>query len=121
MDKTQFLTKLEKFLTLLTADTADRYKGITSPVAKASKPGKIYTRVYLEDSQKMSRYFVSNFDGKIFACSSWKAPNFNRCFGTLDTIDQFYWGDYEGRAKPGTSFTMKAVAGGSGYMTAIPK
>ena len=84
-----------------------------------------YVRVYFqsmwdgEEGQRHSRYFVRVADGAIFACAGWKAPNFKRSFGTLDTIDQFAWGSYEGKALPGSSFTMKVTSGT--YSTAIPK
>lgn len=70
-------------------------------------------------SYKSSRYFVQVSDGTIFASSSWKKPNFNRSFGTLDTIDQFYWGGYEGVALPNSIFEMKKTVGP--YSTAVLK
>jgi hypothetical protein len=89
--------------------------------------GRLYVRVIVQHiwdgkpGQRSSRYFVRVADGAIFACEGWKKPNFNRQFGTLDTIDQFDWSGFEGRALPDSSFTMKMVPGGSGYMTAVPK
>lgn len=63
------------------------------------------------------RYFVRLTDGEIFASASRNAPNFNRSFGTLWTVDDFTWGEYEARAKPGSDWEMVPTRGG--YMTAV--
>lgn len=81
------------------------------------KTGRKFAKVLVGSSV---RYFVRISDGYIFASASRNAPNFNRSFGNLWTIGDFDWGNYEARAKPGTPWTMVPVAGGSGYMTAVP-
>lgn len=79
-----------------------------------------YVRIYFDNgTQKMSRYFVEVATGDIYACEGWKKPNFNRSFGTLDTIDQFDWSGYEGVAKPDSQYKMVTTV--SPYATAVFK
>jgi hypothetical protein len=78
--------------------------------------GRTYAKIMQGDSV---RYFVRLNDGMIFASKSWQAANFNRSYGTLDTIDQFDWGNYNPVAYDGTDFKM--VGTSMGYMTAVAK
>ena len=82
------------------------------------KPGRKYAKVIVGSGV---RYFISLTTGNIYASAGRNAPNRNRFFGTLWTVDDFNWGEYEARAKPGTNWEMVPVAGGSGYMTAVMK
>lgn len=80
------------------------------------KPGRTFAKIVNGSS---TRYFVRMSDGMIFASATWKKYNPNRSFGTLDTIDDFFWGNYEGFAKANTPWTMTPTRGG--YFTATPK
>ena len=119
------MKNLDLFLVTLAADTAVRYQRelprLTPPTFEA-EPGLKYVRIVEVDGPgyggRHSKYFVRKTDGAIFACSSWKKPNFNRQFGTLYTIGQFEWGNYEGRANPGSDFVMVKTSGQ--YATAVP-
>jgi hypothetical protein len=94
------------------------YPGLTPPTV-VCETGSKYARIVFVDSQRMARYFVRT-DGAIFACKSWKSPNLNRSFGTLDTTDEFLWGNYEAVAKADSKlFTMKGTRGP--YQSAVPK
>ena len=79
--------------------------------------GSKYTGVAIGGSM---RYFVRKATGEIFAAATFRAPNFNRSFGTLDTVNDFNWGDYSPRLHEEASarWTMKHTA--MGYFTAVP-
>lgn len=81
-------------------------------------PGSKFTRISIGGGM---RYCVRNEDGAIFAAKGTKGPNFNQFFGTLDTINQFYWGGYTGRPKEDSEYVAVPVRGGSGYHTCVKK
>ena len=64
-----------------------------SIVAKV-KPGKKYTKIDVGDSGK---YMVDNATGEIFGIKAYGVIHRGHRYGTLDTIDQFAWGDYTAR------------------------
>jgi len=78
------------------------------------KPGRKYAKIVVGSGV---RYFVRKSDGVIFASVSRNAPNCNRSFGTLWTVDDFNWGAYEAVAKPGTPWRMVNTVGP--YATAV--
>ena len=60
--------------------------------------GPKYTRFSMttwNETDKRSLYFVENSTGKIFGCESWRKPNLRRQYGTLDTINDWYWAGYD--------------------------
>lgn len=81
--------------------------------------GTKFVRILFDNgTQRSSRYFVEVATGNIYACESWKKPNTQRFFGTLDEIDQFDWSGYEAVALPTSKYTMKRL---SHYYTAVVK
>jgi hypothetical protein len=56
-----------------------------------------------KDSGRIA-YFVEVETGKIFGARSLAAYNPARQFGTLDTINEWYWGDYYGKHRTITDF-----------------
>lgn len=56
-----------------------------------SHEGKKYTRVDIGDS---GRYMVDNASGEIFGIKGYGVIHRGYRFGTLDTIQDFYWGGY---------------------------
>lgn len=117
----EFSTKLEAFCERLQAEQQARvkkqYPDVPSLMETVShNTGKVYARILIGGS---AHYFVRVSDGMIFASASFKAPNFVRSYGTLDTIDQFDWSGYNAVALPHSNFTMKSTGGH--YMTAVPK
>ena len=91
-------------------------------VKVAADYGKRFVRIVFvtgEGGHRSVRYFVEQSTGIIFAAQGWKQYNPKRSYGTLDTIDQFSWGDYQGVAKSDSAFIMKPTLGG--YATAVPK
>ncbi len=72
------------------ADAVMALHGKHSIVAKV-KPGKKYTKVDVGDSGK---YMVVNDTGEIFGVKAYGVIHRGHRYGTLDTINEFYWGDY---------------------------
>ena len=60
--------------------------------AKTSiKPGKKYTKIDMGGS---GRYMVVNATGEIFGIKAYGVIHRGHFYGTLDTVDNYYWGDY---------------------------
>lgn len=51
---------------------------------------------------RMGRYMVESRTGVIYGIKSWTQVNKRRCYGTIDTIDQYDWSDFDARPLPGT-------------------
>lgn len=78
----------------------NRYESIPMEMAvrdtKAEiKPGKRYTKVDVGRSGK----FMIDEDGNIFGIKAYGVIHRGHCYGTLDTIEDWYWGDYYPRRK----------------------
>lgn len=66
--------------------------------------GKKYVRVFGQEEKDRGRSvhsFVDKETGVIYGAESWRKPNFKRCFGTLDTIDDWNWSGYYAVSKNG--------------------
>lgn len=57
-------------------------------------PGKKYTKV---DCNGSGVYMVDNVTEEIFGIKAYGVPHKGQRFGTLDTITNYYWGDYRAR------------------------
>ena len=55
------------------------------------KPAKKYTKLDIGTS---GRYMIVNKTGEIYGIKAYGVINKIRRFGTLDTITEYYWGDY---------------------------
>ena len=55
--------------------------------------GKKYARVDIGGS---GRYMV-DLEGNIFGIKAYGVIHKGHCYGTLDTIEEFFWGDYKAR------------------------
>lgn len=62
--------------------------------AVAIKPGIKYTKVNVGTSGK---YMVDNTTGEIFGIKGYGQVHKGHQYGTLDTIAEYYWGDYQAR------------------------
>lgn len=95
--------KLKVFAALLEAETRAKYeKFFTTPnredkeqlVQQSSVvtviPGKKYTKV---DVGRSGKYMV-DVDGNIFGVKGYGVIQRGHHYGTLDTINEWYWGDY---------------------------
>lgn len=97
--------KLEKLAKLIEVQKREQYKkdGFTSEVHESAfkvviKPGKKYTKVDVGDSGK----YMIDAEGNIFGIKAYGVIHTGHRYGTLDTIEEFYWGNYvAGRIKKG--------------------
>lgn len=66
-------------------------------------PGTVYDKLTSKDygSGCYVKYFVHKVTGRIVGAASFNSQNFNREYGTLDTISDWYWGEYYGISKTG--------------------
>ena len=91
--------KLKTLCNLITKETQDRlYRGFpTSPPGfwdkevAIYKPKKKYTNIDIGGSGK---YMVVNETGEIYGIKAYGVIHRGHFFGTLDTINNYYWGDY---------------------------
>lgn len=98
----------------LHADNLACQANIDQAQARVARDGRRFIAISIGTGM---RYFIDKRTGLIHPSASWKAPNLKRSFGTLDTVDDFYWGNYEAVAKPGTPWKMKTL---QHYQTAVP-
>ena len=118
----EFHIALEAFLQRLNDDTQNGPGVYGRDRFFASIDGRQYHRIYSQRdgaAHRSARYFVRIEDGTIFASASWRAPNFKRSYGTLDTAEQFDWSGFNGVAKPDSIYEMVPTRGG--YFTAVLK
>lgn len=96
MDTTTRLTGLSQLADLIERHTKERFikDGFNPENHKYSvsiKPGKKYTKVDVGDSGK---YMVVNETGDIFGIKAYGVIHFGHHYGTLDTINEWFWGGY---------------------------
>lgn len=60
------------------------------------KVGDKYTRV---DVGRSGKYMVDNATGEIFGIKRYGVIHRGHHYGTLDTVDQYYWGGYTAQLK----------------------
>ena len=91
------MDKIQEFAELLENQQIERLKkdGLTCEAnicnSKVSiKVGKKYTKVDVGNSGK----YMIDADGNIFGIKAYGVIHRGYHFGTLDTIHQYYWGDY---------------------------
>jgi hypothetical protein len=53
---------------------------------------KKYTRI---DNKNSGRYMVENSTGNIYGIKAYGVINKGHYYGTLETIDNYFWGDYK--------------------------
>ena len=90
--------KLKRFAKVIerqTKESLQRKFGLTYPGwekdAKVTiKPGKKYIKVDVGTSGK----FMVDMDGNIFGIKGYGVVHKGHCYGTLETIEQYFWGDY---------------------------
>jgi hypothetical protein len=99
---TDYNRKLQEFVERLTADQKDRLHtlGFDSQVDDRYayfESGRKFDKILITSGAGASvRYFVDKSDGTIYGSRSRLAPNLKWYFGTLDTQDAWYWGDFHG-------------------------
>ena len=118
----KMLAKIQALADLITVEQVERLKlqemdcwaNIHHAKTTIARDGRRYVGIAVGTGM---RYFVDKTTGLIHPSASWKTPNLKRSFGTLDSINDFYWGEYEAVAKPGTPWKMKRF---QHYSTAVP-
>ncbi len=98
--------KLEQFRELFENHSNDR-RGRLYPNLDAEdvevETGYKFDKVYVNNGvQRLGRYMVESRTGDIWGIKSWTQVNKRRWFGTLDTITQYDWSDYNARPVSGT-------------------
>ncbi|MBE9572406.1 MAG: hypothetical protein IMF11_17400 [Proteobacteria bacterium] len=89
--------KLRAFADLIHSDIAGvvqkRYPGLNAEyVAQVNiRPGRNYTKVDVGTSGK---YMVVNDTGEIFGIKTYGVIHKDKRYGTLDTINDYFWGEY---------------------------
>lgn len=61
------------------------------------KEGKKYIKVDVGSSGK----YMIDAEGKIYGIKGYGVIHKGHCYGTLDTIDQYYWGEYTASKREG--------------------
>ena len=90
--------KIQKFATLLEAEQIGRLvasglncqSNITNAKIRVIG-GKKYTKVNVGNS---GRYMVENETGNIFGCKGYGVIHRGHFYGTVDTTQEYYWGEY---------------------------
>lgn len=68
-----------------------RYPNISNDDCKVNiKFGRKYTKVDIRNSGK----YMIDVDGNIFGIKAYGVIHRGKCYGTLDTINDYYWGEY---------------------------
>lgn len=95
--KGEKMEKLERFARLLEEQTIERLRrdglGCEGNIINARvtiKPGRKYTKI---DAGGAGRYMVDR-DGNIFGIKGYGVVHLGHHYGTLDTINEYYWGEY---------------------------
>jgi hypothetical protein len=98
-----FNNKVIKFANILQAQQIERLKkdGLDCPnnitnAHTSIKIGSKYTKV---DIGTGGRYMVDNATGTIYGIKAYGVIHKGHSFGTLDTVDSYYWGNYTGGVK----------------------
>ncbi len=57
-------------------------------------PGKKYTKIDVGPFSQWSGKFMIDADGNIFGIKAYGVIHRGHHFGTLDTVNNYFWGDY---------------------------
>src|SRR5947207_539417 len=110
-----FKTKLDAFAALLEAEQWNQHQidhpGLTRELLARTctvtvKERKKYVTVDVGTSGK---YIVVKETGEIFGIKAYGVIHRGNQFGTLDTINEFYWGDYRAYRRKPTRFEEQAA------------
>jgi hypothetical protein len=89
--------KLEKLAKLISTEKRERFikDGFTASIHEKAfevriKPGKKYTKVDVGDSGK----YMIDEDENIWGIKAYGVIHKGHHYGTLDTVDEYYWGGY---------------------------
>lgn len=92
--------KLERLCKLIETETKEHMlkrgftfvnqTGVTCEVHVAKK----YTRVDVGSPQMSGKYMVENETGIVYGIKGYGVIHRGHSYGTLDTVDQYFWGGY---------------------------
>ena len=106
--------KIEAFARLVEAEQLARLSadGMDCDANKAQArtrvvEGRVYTKVNVGSSGK----FMIDKAGQIFGIKAYGQVHKGHCYGTLDTTDQFQWGDYSPRRKAQVNVALLSAIG----------
>ena len=94
--------KLERFAAVINQQQLERYKnqGFTYDFSKDCevhiRPGEKYVKVDVGSSGK----FMVDENENIFGIKGYGVIHRGKQYGTLDTIDEYFWGEYRPIKKP---------------------
>ncbi len=102
------MTTIQEFADLVENDQRARYEkffsdceGKAALVEHSSrvevKPGPKYTKV---DVGRSGKYMVVNETGEIFGIKAYGVIHRGHQYGTLETIHNWYWGEYTATKRP---------------------
>ena len=97
-----FDEKLQRFAQLLERETFEARElgsNLHPECTVYVKPGRKYTRVDVGTSGK---YMVVNETGEIFGIKAYGVIHCGHPYGTLNTIDNWFWGGYTAERRPAT-------------------
>jgi hypothetical protein len=103
--------KLDAFVALFHADHAAYYNRqypdskLPVDMAWAAKPGKKFVKVNIGTS---GRYMVDLNDGTIYGIKGYGTVHYGHVYGTLDTIHDWFWGEYYGVYLPSIKTNIEA-------------
>ncbi len=91
--------KINLLLNKITTETQERLKkgnlGCESNLKNAiARIGKIGNKYIYIDVGSGGKYMIDKKDSKIYGIKAYGQINKHNSFGTLDTIDNYYWGHY---------------------------
>ena len=96
------LSKVDQFAQLLERECLERlhreginYPGHEQSVKVSIKPCKKYIKI---DVGTSGRYMIDN-EGNIWGIKAYGVIHRGHYYGTVDTVNQYYWGDYRGHKK----------------------
>lgn len=102
METTTLIGALDRFAQLLEKETLGRlhkdginYPGYERNAKVTVKPGKKYYKVDVGTSGK----YMVDHDGNIWGIKGYGVIHHGHHYGTLDTINDWYWGDYQAHKK----------------------
>ena len=67
---------------------------IGNKITAKAIPGPKYTKIDVYSPQQSGRYMVVNATGEIFGIKAYGVIHKGHAYGTLETADQWYWGEY---------------------------
>lgn len=97
---------IEEFAQLVLAQQKERLARLYSQSQAdaetvAVKPGRIYTKVDVGPAHNMSgKFMVENATGIIYGIKGYGQVHKGHVYGTLETTDEWYWGNYYPEKKP---------------------